>query len=367
MNRMNNSHLDTKTKIRHMKQLADFRDNELRKNPLLKFLFIEMTNRCNERCRHCGSSCGEGSSDGMLSGEEIKAFLKKTASQFDISELMLCITGGEPLLREDFFEIMAYARSLGYSWGMTSNGTLIDERTAKMLAEAGMKTISVSLDGLPETNDWFRQKKGGFDAALNGVRSLIGRGECFKHVQVTTVVHKKNIDELPRLYEILRKEHIRSWRVIGIEPIGRALGCRELLLDRDDYIKMFDFIKEHYLDPTLPVLYGCSHYLGAELEREIRPWYFLCNAGVYTASIMWNGDIAACLDIERRPELIQGNIRRDDFKEVWESRFECFRNDFREKGGCKGCSEYKFCAGGAFHSWSFDENRQNVCFKGILF
>lgn len=349
-----------------MTELAEYRDNTLRKNPRLKFLFIEMTNLCNERCCHCGSSCGERNSDGILSGEEIKAFLKKTASQFDIRDIQLCITGGEPLLRSDFFDIMNYANSLGYSWGMTSNGTLIDEKTAERLAEAGMKTISISLDGLPETNDWFRQKQGGFESALNGVRNLVKCGK-FNHVQVTTVVHKKNIGELDALYKLLKKEHIRSWRVINIEPIGRAREIPELLLDREDYIKMFRFIKNHRNDKVLPVVYGCSHYLGTNLEREVRDWYFLCNAGVYTASIMWNGDIAACLDIERRPELIQGNIRSDDFADVWKNRFEQYRGNFRLQGGCKDCADYKFCAGGAFHTWNFDENRQNVCFKGILF
>lgn len=349
-----------------MTELTEYRDNILRKNPRLKFLFVEMTNLCNERCRHCGSSCGERNSDGILSGEEIKAFLKKTASQFDIRDIQLCITGGEPLLREDFFDIMNYANFLGYSWGMTSNGTLIDEKAAERLAEAGMKTISVSLDGLPETNDWFRQKKGGFEAALAGVRNLVKCGK-FNHVQVTTVVHKKNIGELDKLYKLLKKEHIRSWRVINIEPIGRAKEIPDLLLGRDDYIKMFGFIKKHRRDKLLPVTYGCSHYLGIDLEREVRDWYFLCNAGVYTASVMWNGDIAACLDIERRPELIQGNIRRDDFAEVWKNGFLQYRSDFRKQGGCRDCADYKFCSGGAFHTWNFEENRQNVCFKGVLY
>ncbi len=353
-------------KISDMTRLAEFRDKTLRKSPRLKFLFIEMTNQCNEHCRHCGSSCGEQNAEGMLSGEEIKAFLKKTSEQFDVRDLQLCITGGEPLLREDFFDIMGYANSLGYNWGMTDNGTLIDRKTAELLEKTGMRTISVSLDGLPETNDWFRRRPGGFDAALNGVRELVKLG-TFHHVQVTTVVHKRSLPELPKLYELLKKEGLRSWRVINIEPIGRAKNDPELMLDRGDYIKMFKFIRDNYNDPVLPVTYGCSHFLGTELEREVRKWYFLCNAGVYTASIMYNGDIGACLDIERRRELIQGNIRRDDFRDVWENRFEIFRNDFRKQGDCAECPEYKFCAGGAFHTWNFDENRQNVCFKGLLF
>lgn len=348
-----------------MKQLADYR-RTLWSDPKLRFLFLELTNLCNERCMHCGSRCGEASPQGMLTTEEIKAFLKKTSGQFDLRSVQLCITGGEPLLRKDFFEIMNYAHSLGYNWGMTSNGTLIDKETAIALRQAGMRTISVSLDGLPETNDWFRQTEGGFAAALNGIRMLARYG-ALAHLQVTTVVHKRNIGELEELYELLKREQLNSWRVIAIEPIGRAKDNAELALSDEDYRRMFAFIKEHYRDDKLPVTFGCSHYLGVDLERELRSWYFLCSAGIYTGSVAWNGDILACLDIERRSELVQGNIRRDDFAEVWKNGFTQYRCDFKKKGECAKCKHYEFCAGGAFHTWNFEENRQNVCFKGVLF
>ena len=261
---------------------------------------------------------------------------------------------------------MTYAKKLGYNWGMTSNGTLIDEKTADLLSRTGMKTISVSIDGLKDTNDWFRQKEGGYDAAVKGIENLTAHGG-FAHIQVTTVVHRKNIGQLDELYGILKKMNIDSWRVINMEPIGRAKLYPDLLLTPEDYKAMFAFIKKHYNDITLPVTYGCSHFLGTALEREVRKWYFLCNAGVYTASIMWNGDIAACLDIERRPELIQGNIRTDDFRQIWLGKFRQYRSDSRKCGKCAECSDYEFCAGGAFHTWNFDENKQNVCFKDILF
>ena len=114
--------------------------------------------------------------------------------------------------------------------------------------------------------------------------------------------------------------------------------------------------------------YGCSHYLGLEWEREVRDWYFLCNAGVYVAGILSNGDISACLDIERRTETIQGNIFRDDFLDVWENGFSFFRRPLSERSAvCHGCSAEEFCAGGACHSWNYDRNEQMICMKGILF
>ena len=353
-------------KIDNMNALADYRDNVLRKEPKLKFLFLELTTHCNERCRHCGSSCGDVSDANTLTDEEIKAFLLKTSRQFDVSKIQLCITGGEPLLRESFFDLMGYAHSLGYRWGMTTNGTLIDDKTAEKLRQAGMSTIAVSIDGLPATNDWFRRREGGYDLAMRGVRALVKNGG-FQHVQVTTVVHKKNIGELPKLYNILAKEGIRSWRVINMEPIGRANECRDLLLEPDELRQMFDFIKKNRFRKPMEVTYGCLHYLGLDYETEVRKWYFLCNAGVYTASVMFNGDIGACLDIERRPETIMGNIRTDDFAEVWKNRFEIFRTDYKKQGKCAGCDHYRFCAGGASHSWDYDANQPLVCMKGILF
>ena len=349
-------------KTNHMELLHEYRQ-ELRKQPKLKFLFLELTLGCNERCLHCGSYCGEKTSS-QLSPEHYFALLDKVKQDF--KELpMLCITGGEPLLRKDFFEILSYAKKSGYRWGMTSNATLITNDIARSLKEAGMGTISVSIDGLEQTHDDFRRTKGGFRKAIEGIKNLLEYD--FHSVQVTTVVTKKNISELDALFDLMEELDVNSWRVINIEPIGRALRLDGYTLEADDYRRMFNFIcdkrKEGY-----PVMYGCSHYLGLDYEREVRDWYFLCNAGVYTASIMANGDIGACLDIERRPETIQGNILRDDFTKIWREGFDIFRrplSDTNQK--CRCCTSCAFCEGGAYHSWNYDENRPMVCFKDILF
>ncbi len=351
-------------KTEHLKMLAEYKE-KLVKEPKLKFLFMELTMRCNENCLHCGSHCND------VQSEELDVFtwmdfLDKIKKDFGTEELMLCVTGGEPLLRREFFDIMTYAHKLGFRWGMTSNCILINDMTAKQLARAGMSTISVSIDGLKDTHDWFRRTPKGYVKAMKGVKALVDNGS-FKHVQITTVVHKKNIDELDELFGIVSEADVDSWRVINIEPIGRAKTHPELLLDDDDYRRMFDFIKEKR-EKGFPVEYGCTHYLGLDYEREVRDWYFLCNAGVYTASIMANGDIGACLDIERRPETIMGNILADDFTEVWKNRFEIFRQPLAEKSGkCSACESKQFCGGGSCHSWDYDSNEQQVCFKDVLF
>ena len=351
-------------KEQHLDQLADY-VRGLYREPELRQLFLELTLQCNAHCFHCGSNCTSAVGE-QLSADEYRAILDQIKADFDISRIQLCITGGEPLLRPDFFEILSYAHALGYHWGMTSNATLITKDVAHRLAACGMSTISVSIDGLPETHDRLRGLPGGFDLAMRGVQNLIDEG-AFRAVQVTTVINHENIRELDAMFELLDKVDIDSWRVINLEPIGRALLRPELMCTKEDYRRLFDFIRAKR-SAGYPLEYGCSHYLGLDYEREVRDWYWMCSAGVYIGSIMANGDIGACLDIERRPETIQGNIRRDRFRDVWEQRFELFRHDLSDLSEtCRGCAHAAHCRGDAHHSWDYDKNKPMVCFKDILF
>ena len=361
----NNSGLSERVKKKHLKELSEYRVGTLRPNPDLHSLFLEVTQDCNEHCRHCGSRCGDLKNDEPVTLEEWKRVLSEVKRDFDISKIRLCITGGEPLLYKDFFELVNFADSLGFKWGMTSNGTLITREIAGRLRAANMKTVSVSVDGLRESHEWFRQSPGSFDKTIEGIKNLLEEN-FFKHVQVTTVVHHENFHELDDMYIFFSKLGIRSWRVINIEPIGRAKDNPELMLSEDELRGLIYFIEDHRFKNKMEVLYGCSHYLGTEHEREVRPWYFLCNAGVYTASIQNNGNISACLDIERRRELIEGNIRKDNLKRVWEEGFKIYRSDFRKEGKCKDCSEYPYCAGDSFHTWNFDKMEPELCMYEVM-
>lgn len=351
-------------KIRALDKTAEIRE-ALYKEPQLRYLFLELTMACNSKCFHCGSRCEPGAVSGLPMDKYLQV-LEEVRENFDLRRLMLCITGGEPMLYPDFFELLGRANEMGYQWGMTTNGTLITREKAKLLRQTGMKTVSVSIDGLEESHDRQRGLDGGYRMAMQGIQNLIDEGG-FQEIQVTTVVNHSNIHELDALYTIFEKMDIDSWRVINLEPIGRALEYPDMMLTPEDYRRLFAFIYEKRLE-QMPVVYGCAHFLGVNLERELRDWYFTCSAGLHVASIMSNGDIGACLDIERRPETIQGNIFKDSFTDVWKNRFEFFRrplSDLNER--CGSCPESKWCAGGAHHSWDYDNNRPMVCFKGMFF
>ena len=367
-------------KRRHSEELAQFREG-LYVRPRLRQLFFELTLKCNEACFHCGSSCGAARPDG-LPADVYKSVLDEVKQNFDIRELMLCITGGEPLLRPDFFDILGYAYAQGYTWGMTTNATLITPVIAHRLYETGMATVSISIDGLEKTHDRLRGLEGGYRLAMDGIENLLAEREKQKRtpnvdpahkkrplrvIQVTTVINHEMIGQLDALYRIFEDMDIDSWRVIGVEPIGRALLRPDLLLTPEDQRRLFSFIYEKRCE-QMPVTYGCSHFVGFDYEREVRDWYFLCNAGIYTASIMANGDVGACLDIERSPRTVQGNIFETPFTEIWNNRFELFRQPLsRLCEDCRDCSYERYCAGGAHHSYDYENNRQRICLKGILF
>ncbi len=333
--------------------------------PDLRHLFFELTLSCNEKCFHCGSRCEPGIPSG-LSFEKYAQILDEVDANFDKSRILICITGGEPMLRKDFFDIVGMIHDKGFSWGMTSNATFITKENAHRLRECGMATISVSIDGLEETHDAQRGLKGGYRKAMEGIQNLIDEGG-FHAIQITTVINHKNIVELDRLFDIVNEIDVDSWRVIGIEPIGRALDHPDMLLTPEDQRRLFSFIIEKRR-AGFPVEYGCSHFLGTDIEGNVRKRMFLCNAGVFTASIRADGSVTGCLDIMPNPETIFGNVMKESFTDIWNNRFETFRKHLSERcKDCENCEYEKWCAGGAHHSFDYAGNKQLICFKDILF
>lgn len=339
-----------------LEAVAGHRDH-LRRSPHLRWLFFEITDRCNLECRHCGSSC---SAEGQyLTVEDIR----KTLASIRTDKPMICLTGGEPMLHPDFFAIAECVRDMGFSWGMTTNATLIDYKTALKLRDACMSTVSVSLDGMEQSHDYLRQRKGAWKLALRGIRVLQDAGF---QPQITTVLHQGNYDELDSVYKLACDMGITSWRPINVEPIGRACESDDMMLTDDQFADLLAYIREKRFDPEcdMEVTFGCSHYLGTEYERMVRDHYFLCGAGILTASVRSNGDICACLDIENRPELVQGNIRTDNFMDVWTDRFKPFRTDRTEScSECMECSERFICGGDSTHTWDFEHGKPLLCFR----
>lgn len=344
-------------KRRDMLDVAAVRDR-LRKEPDLSWLFFELTERCNLHCAHCGSSCA---GDGL---DLDFVLIRKTLKGIDPDRVMVALTGGEPMLHPRFYDIAGLISGAGFTWGMTTNATLIDSVAAKRLKETGMATVSVSIDGLEPAHDRLRGRKGAWRKAMDGVRALQNAGFA---PQITTVVYRDNLDELDQLHELLLREGISSWRLINVEPIGRAAGNKDLLLSRSGFVTLVRKVWELHLSSSMDVSFGCSHFLGLESERMVRDQYFFCGAGLTIAGIRANGDICACLDIENRPDLVQGNVHTDDFLTVWENGFSVFRKDRTALSGkCSVCPDRVICGGDSTHTWDFDLNVPRICGKEYM-
>lgn len=336
-------------------------------NPKLIDLFWECTLSCNANCKHCGSSCEKKLYKDELTTQEIKDSFKQIASSMDSSKILINVTGGEPLVRNDLFEVMEYAnKELGFAWGMTTNGILLNESNIQKLKNANMETISISIDGLEETHNKFRGVKNSYKTIIKNIENLI-EANFVKHIQVTTVFHKNNINELNELYLIMKNLKINSWRLATMDPIGRAKENDELLLDCKEQKYLLDFIKEKKKDKSFRINYGCPSFLGIEYEKEVRDHYFICTTGINVASILYNGDLFVCPNVPRQPNLIQGNIRTDNFKEVWENKYKEFRVSTRlSNDECNKCEHWHNCLGGAYHTWDFEKNQQNRCVYKML-
>ena len=356
--------MQSSIKLRNLDTLAEYAVN-LRLHPKLKFLFFELTESCNLCCAHCGSWASPERKK-SLTFDQIQRVLIRTAQAYRAEDVMVCLTGGEPLLHPDFIKIVVCAKKLGFSCGVTTNGTLITVEYAQCLKDSGIDSVTFSLDGLEDMHNRLRGQPWAFQRTVNGIQNLVSAAASKMSIQVTTVIHRKNFSQLDEIFRLVTDLNVHSWRVINIEPIGRALDNPDLLLTTDEFLSLLNYIQQKRFDPhvQMEVTYGCSHYLTPELENMTRSWYFLCGSGTFVASILCNGDIYSCLDIERRPELIQGNIEVDDFVDVWENRFQAFREDRTQRCSiCIDCEHRKFCRGDSAHTWDYENDRPLLCAK----
>ena len=319
-------------------------------------LLIEITQKCNAACDQCGSRCD-------IHGEEpLKAETILAALQ-DIKEnigtyTMLNITGGEPLLRQDLFEIMTQAAAMGFEWGMVTNGSLITPEIAEKMKASGLKTVTVSVDGLKETHDGLRHLPGCWERIMRGLK-ILKDAAFLDHLQITFTANRRNVYEFEALYKIIAPIGLDSVRVSFMDPIGRAQEHTDLLLTREEILYLTGTANRLNNAGRGPeIVWGCPHYLGGLLNDR----RFYCFAGIYNASILANGDIFVCPNVERRRELIQGNILTDRFSEVWKNGFRFFRErTLPEK--CKPCPHRDACKGDSLHTRDFDRNEPRFCYR----
>lgn len=348
-------HLPIKTKL-GLEIFRAYRAVQTRMHEL-NYLFWECTLRCNLNCLHCGSDC---SRDSKVTDMPVADFLKvldNVAQEYNPDKVMIAVTGGEPLLRTDLEECGKAFYARGFPWGMVTNGYLLSTERLSSLCNAGLRSITISLDGLQESHNWMRRKNDSFDKALQAIRICTPRKDIV--FDVVTCVNRRNIAELSAIKKLLLDYGVKNWRLFTIFPKGRAKEFADLELSNQEFRVLLDFIAACRTGKTITASYSCEGFLG-NYETTVRDGFFFCRAGITIASVLADGSISACPSL--RGDFIQGSIYKDDFLDCWHNRYGNMRDRaWARTSKCSHCKVFKYCNGNGLHLREGEAGRLLAC------
>ena len=327
-------------------ELERLRRKNLQQLHPLQQLFWESTLRCNLHCLHCGSDCSSSEVTPDMPAEDFLRVIDQSITpHVNPHKVLIIISGGEPLMRKDLAEVGVALKKRGYPWGMVTNGLVLTEKRFCELMAAGLRSMAISFDGMELNHNWLRQHPLAFEGATRAIKLAAATPSLTW--DVVTCVTQRTINQLDDMQQYLWSIGVRNWRLITIDPMGRAADNPELLLTPEQHRYVLDYIREKRIQ-GIHVSYSCEGFM-PDYEGEIRDHLFHCAAGVSVASILIDGSISACTSI--RGKYYQGNIYKDDFWEVWEHGFKDYRNRqcMKEKEPCRDCKLFRYCEGGGMH------------------
>ena len=320
-----------------------------------KWIAWEITRRCNLKCIHCRSSS-------EIEVKDHPDFSTKEAFRIidDITSYakpVIVLSGGEPLLRKDVFEIAQYGSEKGLRMCLATNGTLVTDTVCEKIKGSGIKIVSLSLDGSDETiHDNFRNQKGAFSGIINTAK-------LFKTYGIEFIINssftKRNQEEIPRVYKLAKELGATAWYMFMIVPTGRGEEIMSELISKEDYEEILEWHyqmekdeKDMLVRPTCAphyyrIVLQKSKQEGAKFERRTLKFSTGgakgCIAGQLIALIDVDGNVLPCSYFPKPA----GNVNRQSFKDIWENS-ELFKElrDFKKyKGKCGSCEYISVCGG----------------------
>ncbi len=311
----------------------------------------EITKACNLKCSHCASLVSEGKE---LDTDETLDLIDR---MHKCGVFILSFSGGEPFLRPDFFIILERARERGMETGITTNGTLLDENTVRRLASLTPFNVHISIDGIGDVHDSFRNRAGVFESS---VRSL----QLFRKYKIpcgiTSSMTKRNFHDLDNIKEFVKQNNIRSWEIFFAIPVGNL--DKSEALDEVEFMELARKVEgiRKELTGTRIFVGDSLGYFGKACIRD-EEWGG-CTAGITHCAIDAYGNVKGC-PIQPQ-ELVEGNIRDKSLDEIWrsDSAFRYNRGDAELDGYCSKCRHRKSCRAGcktsAYHiTGNIRENR----------
>ncbi len=319
-----------------------------------KWLAWEITGKCNMNCIHCRSSSSMGSSEGDFTLEEAKALIDDITS---FAKPVVVLSGGEPLLRRDVFEIASYGTSKGLRMALATNGALVDDEMCARIKASGIRIVSLSLDGsTADIHDDFRKQPGAFEATLRAA-------EFFRKHDIEFLINssftKRNQDDIPNVYRLAKEIGAVAWYMFMIVPMGRGEELMAELISKEDYEEILKWHFEMELqEKEMLVRPTCAphYYRIIQEEAKAKGIDFTrrnlkfgtggakgCIAAQSIAFIGSRGEVQPCSYFPQSA----GNVKEQSFQEIWENSalFHDMRSFKDYKGRCGSCEYLGVCGG----------------------
>ncbi|MFA4837424.1 MAG: radical SAM protein [Dehalococcoidia bacterium] len=318
------------------------------------------TRKCNLHCVHCYASASSCDFAGEMTTAEGKAFIRQLA-HFGVPVLLF--SGGEPLLRDDFFELAEFAAGEGLGLVISTNGTLITPDVAARIVRIGFREVGISLDGIGEKNDHFRGHKGAFASALAGIRNCISAGQ---RVSLRMTITRANQSEISDILDLVERQNIDRVCFYHLAYAGRGNDMRGMDLSHAETRAVVDLICERTLDLyerglRKEILLVANHtdgvylYLKAQDHQKERAAKVLDllringgnSSGIRIGAVDEQGDV--------HPDqfwrsLTLGNVRRRAFGDIWMDLSNPVMRGLKDrkallKGRCRNCKYLDICNG----------------------
>lgn len=312
----------------------------------------EVTRSCNLNCVHCRAASSQGPYSGELSTDTCLKLIDDIAS---FSKPVIILTGGEPLLRPDIFEIAAYGTGKGLRMVMATNGTLLTPTVARKMIESGIQRVSISIDGPDaQSHDHFRQEKGAFDKALAGIKVLKDVGMEF---QINTTITTVNLHQIKNILALAENLGAAAHHIFLLVPTGRGKELAGQAITAADYEETLNWFYQESLRCEIQLKATCApHYFRImhqnkpKGERSVKKTEGRfhestrgCLGGITFCFISHTGQVQPCGYLE----LDCGNVKKKSFEDIW-MMSDVFRNlrDYGQyKGKCGRCEFIKICGG----------------------
>ncbi|MCK9229168.1 MAG: heme b synthase [Syntrophales bacterium] len=317
----------------------------------LRMVAWEITRSCNLDCIHCRAAAKYGPYEGEPATEQCLALLDDIAS---LGTPVVILTGGEPYLREDIFYVAAEGDRRGLRMVLATNGTMVTDEIARKTREAGIRRVSISIDGADGTShDTFRGVHGAYDAALRGIEAFRQAGVEF---QVNTTVTERNRGELDLIMKRAERLGAAAHHIFLLVPTGRARDMAHQAMGPDEYEETLLWYHEREKGCSMQLKATCApqYYRiyhqnrnnrendpgrGGELHTMTRG----CMGGSSFCFISHRGQVQPCGFLE----IDCGQLSCQSFQEIWEDSpiFRDLRNLSRYEGKCGRCEFIRVCGG----------------------